>query len=72
MITPTLPSGSVVTTPRQATHYVVTEYGAANLKGKSTWERAEMLIEIAHPDFRDDLIRDAEAMGIWKQSSKLD
>ena len=72
LISPTLPPGSVVTTPRQATHYVVTEYGAANLKGKSTWERAELLIGIAHPDFRDELIKDAEAMGIWKRSSKLD
>lgn len=53
-----------------ATNYIVTEYGAVNLKGKSTWERAEMLISIAHPDFRDELIKEAEQMGIWKHSSK--
>lgn len=71
LILPTLPGGSIVSAPRSATHYVVTEYGAVNLKGKSTWERAELLISIAHPDFRDDLIRQAEKMGIWKNSSKV-
>jgi butyryl-CoA:acetate CoA-transferase len=71
LICPTLPQGSIVSCPRSATHYVVTEYGAVNLKGMSTWERAEKLISIAHPDFREELIRDAEKMGIWKNSSKL-
>ena len=71
LIAPTLAPGSIVTTPRMATHYIVTEYGAANLKGKSTWQRAEALINIAHPDFREDLIKDAEKMGIWKNSSKV-
>ena len=49
---------------------LITEYGAANLKGKSTWERAELLINIAHPQFRDELIADAEKMGIWRRSNK--
>lgn len=44
-----------VTTPRNDTHIVVTEYGAADLKGKSLRERAEALIAIAHPKFRDEL-----------------
>ena len=39
--------------------YVVTEYGMVNLKGKSVPERAKALISIAHPDFRDDLERQA-------------
>ena len=42
LISPVLPRGAIVTTPRMATNYIVTEYGAVNLKGKSTWERAEM------------------------------
>lgn len=69
-ISPTLRPGAVVTTPRTATHYIVTEYGVADMKGRSTWERAESLIEIAHPDFRDDLIKEAEKMGIWSTTSK--
>ena len=71
LISPLLPPGAIVTTPRMATNFIVTEYGAADLKGKTTWERAELLINIAHPDFRDDLIKEAEKMGIWKNSSKL-
>ena len=71
LIKPALPLGSIVTTPRAAVHYVVTEYGAASLKGKSTWKRAEALIQIAHPDFREELIRDAEKMGIWTNTSRL-
>ena len=71
LIVPTLPAGSIVTTPRSAVHYVATEYGIVNLRGKSTWQRAELLISIAHPDFRQELIERAEKMGIWKNSSKV-
>ena len=46
-----------VTTPRNDTHIVVTEYGSADLKGKSLRERAEALSAIAHPDFRAELER---------------
>ena len=70
LIAPMLTPGAIVTTPRTATNYIVTEYGAANLKGKSTWQRAEKLINIAHPDFREDLIKEAEKHGIWKNTSK--
>ena len=66
-----LEPGSIVTVPRTIVHYVVTEYGKAMLKGKSTWERAEALINIAHPTFRDELIKEAELMGIWRRSNRL-
>jgi acyl-CoA hydrolase len=69
-IKPTLTPGAIVTDPRTATHNIVTEYGIANLKGKSTWERAEALIAIAHPDFRDELIKNAQEMHIWRRSNK--
>lgn len=71
LILPALPPGSIVTCPRAAVDYIVTEYGAVQLKGKSTWERAEALVSIAHPDFRDELIKAAERQGVWKNSSKL-
>jgi acyl-CoA hydrolase len=54
-----LTPGNIVTTPRSDMMYVVTEYGMVNLKGKSVAERAKALIAIAHPDFREELERDA-------------
>ena len=54
-----LTNGNIVTTPRSDMMYVVTEYGMVNLKGRSVAERAQLLISIAHPDFREDLMRDA-------------
>ena len=71
LIRPVLPEGSIVSVPRSGVHYIVTEYGAVNLKGKTTWERAELLISIAHPDFRDELREAAKKMGIWKDTSKV-
>lgn len=69
-ITPTLNPGSIVTDTRANVHYVVTEYGKVNLKGLSAWQKCEALISIAHPDFRDELIAEAEKMKIWKRSNK--
>lgn len=54
-IMPTFPENTVVTTSRNDVEYVVTEYGVAYLKFKSVLERAKALINIAHPDFRDEL-----------------
>lgn len=69
-IRPTLADGSVVTAARPNVHWFVTEYGKVNLKGLSAWQRAEAIISVAHPDFRDQLIKDAEKMHIWRRSNK--
>ena len=69
-IRPTLANGSIVTDTRANIHYFVTEYGKVNLKGLSTWQKAEAIISVAHPDFRDELIKEAESMHIWRRSNK--
>jgi butyryl-CoA:acetate CoA-transferase len=69
-IRPTLSNGSIVTDTRANVHYLVTEYGKVCLKGLSTWQRAQAIISLAHPQFRDQLIADAEKMGIWRRSNK--
>jgi len=70
-IVPTIKTFSAVTTPRTFAPTVVTEYGKAKLTGKSTWKRAEMLIGLAHPDFRDDLIKAAQDQNLWTRTSKI-
>jgi acyl-CoA hydrolase len=60
--------GNIVTTPRTDVMYVVTEYGLVNLKGKSVAERAKALITLAHPDFREQLERDAREKKILPPS----
>ena len=62
-VVPTLTPGSVVTTPRMEVQYVVSEYGVAQLKGKSLRERAQALIGLAHPKFRDWLTAEAKQLG---------
>ena len=61
-IVPLMEEGSFVTSPRQFTDYVVTEYGVAQLFGKSQRRRAEELINIAHPDFRPELEKEAKRL----------
>jgi itaconate CoA-transferase len=61
-VVPRLDPGAVITTPRMDTHYLVSEYGIANLKGKCTRDRALEIIGLAHPRFRDDLLKEAEQM----------
>ena len=41
-----------------------------NVKGLSTWQKAEAIISVAHPDFRDELIKEADKMHIWRKSNK--
>lgn len=63
-IVPTLPAGTPVTTPKNDVNYVVTEYGSAQLRGRPVRERAESLISIAHPKFRDELTTQAKELRI--------
>ncbi|MFX0075820.1 MAG: acetyl-CoA hydrolase/transferase family protein [Candidatus Hermodarchaeota archaeon] len=61
-----LNNGSCVTTSRNDVHYIVTEYGIAELRGKTIRERAKMLIEVAHPKFRDQLKKDFKELSGYK------
>ena len=61
-IVPRLESGAMVSTPRMDTHWLVTEYGKANLKGMCARDRALAVIDLAHPKFRTGLLRAAEDM----------
>ncbi len=67
----TLTPGSVVTIPRSVVSTIATEYGAVNIKALSLWNRTEAIINLAHPDFRDELVKDAQKMNIWRKSNKI-
>lgn len=69
-ILPKFTGGDIITTPRTQAPFMVTEYGVANLSGLTTWQRAEAIINIAHPDFREDLIKAAGEQRIWRRSNK--
>lgn len=64
-ITPTLTPGSAITTSKNDVNYVVTEYGVAQLRGKSAKQRARALIAIAHPNFRGELTESAKKMNLF-------
>ncbi|MEQ8201202.1 MAG: acetyl-CoA hydrolase/transferase C-terminal domain-containing protein [Syntrophomonadaceae bacterium] len=70
-IRPQLTPGAACTISRQLSHYIVTEYGKALMKCQSIWVRTENLINIAHPDFREELIAEADKMGLWKRTNKI-
>lgn len=57
-----LDQGAIVTIPRYFADYVVTEYGIASLMGKDCRQRADELIAVAHPDFREDLKQQAKEL----------
>jgi acyl-CoA hydrolase len=61
-IVPTLPEGTAVTLHRSNTDYIVTEHGIARLTGLTIKERTQALINIAHPDFREELKQKAQEM----------
>ena len=62
---PFLTPGAAVTTSRNDVDYVVTEYGIAWLRAKTIEERVQELVKIAHPDFRQWLLEEAEKNMIW-------
>jgi len=64
-----LTPGNITTAPRSDMMYVVTEYGIVNLKGRSVPERATAMISIAHPDFRDELAREARQHDLLPRQS---
>ena len=64
-IVPQLTAGSVVSIPRNIVDIVVTEYGVAHLRGKTVRQRVSELISVAHPDFREELRRQANALELW-------
>lgn len=70
-VKPKFTDGDIITTPRTQAFYLVTEYGCVNMAGRSTWERAEGMISLAHPDFRDELIQAAEKQKIWRRSNRI-
>ena len=63
-----LTPGNIVTAPRSDMMFVVTEFGMVNLKGRSIPERAKAMISLAHPDFRDELEREARTHGLIPRS----
>ncbi len=67
-IVPQIGNGAGVVTTRADMHYVVTEYGVAYLHGKNVRQRAEALIQIAHPKFREELTQHLREMGLGPRS----
>ncbi len=70
-VKPFLTKGAVVTVPRVLVNWLVTEYGAVNMRGRSVWGMADGVISIAHPDFRDELIKNAKEMKIWSPTNRI-
>jgi len=71
-IVPTFPQRTSVTVTRHFVDYVATEFGVRRLKAQHTWKRTESIIEIAHPKFRDDLIKAAQELKLWTRTNKQD
>lgn len=71
-IVPTFTPGTCITVSRHMVDYVATEYGVRKMKAQNQWVRTENIIELAHPKFRDDLIKQANELKIWTRTNKLD
>lgn len=70
-IVPQFETGSITTIPRQMVNIIVTEWGWESFKAASTWARADKIIRLAHPNFRDELIREAQRRKIWRRTNKI-
>jgi acyl-CoA hydrolase len=70
-IVPYFKPGTQVSLGCNVVNWVVTEFGAVNLKGKAFWERVELLASIAHPDFKDEIFHAAEEAKIWRATDKV-
>lgn len=71
-IVPSFAPGTSVTVPRHLVDYIATEYGVRKMKAQSMWVRTENIIEIAHPRFRDDLIKSAQEARLWTRTNKIE
>jgi acyl-CoA hydrolase len=69
-IVTTLELGDMVTVPATDISWMVTEFGAVNLRGKTTWQRAKLLISIAHPDFRAELEDAAQRINVMPRGAR--
>jgi acyl-CoA hydrolase len=69
-IVPLLEHGDMVTVPATEVSWIVTEYGAVNLRGRTTWQRAKLLISIAHPDFGAELQEAAERINVATKGTR--
>ena len=63
--------GTMTTVTRHMVDFVATEYGCKKMRGQNDWQIAENLIDLAHPQFREDLIKEANDFKIWTRTSKL-
>lgn len=64
--------GTNPTLTRHMVDYIVTEYGVKKMRAQNVWVRAENLIELAHPQFRDGLVEEANKLKIWTRTNKID
>jgi acyl-CoA hydrolase len=71
-IVPTFSPGTCTSVSRHLVDYVATEYGVRKMKAQNQWVRTERIIEIAHPQFRDELVQAANDLKIWTRTNKID
>ena len=71
-IVPTFSPGTCTSVSRHLVDYIATEYGVRKMKAQNQWVRTERIIEIAHPQFRDELVKAANDLKIWTRTNKID